>query len=219
MNRILSYWLVISLATTMAAFAKEPENIILTKQKLVQYHDSGQYDKDIQQVLHQAKRYLSSRLNQANFAGKKPAIVLDIDETSLSNYTDIVKFDFGGTVDIIQKAEDEGNDQAIPETLQLYQFAKAHDVAVFFLTGRKEEERVVTSGNLKKTGYANWDKLILRDGEYKNKPAAIYKTAMRKEITQQGYDIVFSIGDQQSDLVGGYADKTYKLPNPYYFIP
>ena len=42
---------------------------------------------------------------------------------------------------------------------------------------------------------------------------------MRKEITQQGYDIVFSIGDQQSDLVGGYSDKTYKLPNPYYFIP
>jgi len=31
--------------------------------------------------------------------------------------------------------------------------------------------------------------------------------------------IVLNIGDQQSDLVGGHADKAFKLPNPYYLIP
>ena len=30
--------------------------------------------------------------------------------------------------------------------------------------------------------------------------------------------VVASIGDQYSDLDGGYADRTYKLPNPTYFV-
>ncbi len=46
-----------------------------------------------------------------------------------------------------------------------------------------------------------------------------YKTAMRKKITEQGYDIVLSMGDQYSDLVGGYDDAMFKVPNPYYYIP
>jgi hypothetical protein len=28
-----------------------------------------------------------------------------------------------------------------------------------------------------------------------------------------------NIGDQMSDLDGGFAERTYKLPNPFYFIP
>jgi hypothetical protein len=27
------------------------------------------------------------------------------------------------------------------------------------------------------------------------------------------------MGDQESDLSGGYAEKTFKLPNPVYFLP
>jgi hypothetical protein len=27
------------------------------------------------------------------------------------------------------------------------------------------------------------------------------------------------MGDQESDLRGGYAEKTFKLPNPVYFLP
>ena len=34
-----------------------------------------------------------------------------------------------------------------------------------------------------------------------------------------GYDIVANFGDQLSDLTGGFADKTFKLPNPMYFLP
>jgi hypothetical protein len=30
---------------------------------------------------------------------------------------------------------------------------------------------------------------------------------------------VASMGDQQSDLTGGYAERTFKLPNPVYFLP
>jgi hypothetical protein len=30
---------------------------------------------------------------------------------------------------------------------------------------------------------------------------------------------VVNIGDQFSDLAGGFAERVFKLPNPYYFIP
>ena len=127
--------------------------------------------------------------------------------------------DFGGSIEQIQLAEDKGTDPVIATTLQIFNYAKANQVAVFFLTGRHESEREITAENLKAVGYDNWDGLILRDGEYTKAPAADYKTAMRKKLESEGYDIVLNMGDQNSDLVGGYAEKTFKLPNPYYFIP
>jgi predicted secreted acid phosphatase len=46
-----------------------------------------------------------------------------------------------------------------------------------------------------------------------------YKSGTRAYIESQGYDIVASFGDQFSDLLGGYADKTFKMPNPNYYLP
>jgi predicted secreted acid phosphatase len=46
-----------------------------------------------------------------------------------------------------------------------------------------------------------------------------YKSATRAHIESQGYDIVGNFGDQFSDLTGGSADKTFKLPNPNYYLP
>ena len=43
--------------------------------------------------------------------------------------------------------------------------------------------------------------------------------ATRAYIESQGYDIVANFGDQFSDLEGGYADKTFKMPNPNYYLP
>jgi hypothetical protein len=38
-------------------------------------------------------------------------------------------------------------------------------------------------------------------------------------VETQGYDIVANFGDQYSDLNGGFADRTYKIPNPMYYLP
>ncbi len=220
MKKILTGFFTISLMLTASGvMAKEPENIGLAKQRLVQYHDSGAYDKDINQVMKQAMNYLKQRVAENQSTQKKLAIILDIDETSLSNYSDIRKEDFGGTVDEIRAAEDQGHDPAITPTLELYQFAKANNVSVFFVTGRHEPEREVTAKNLKQAGFDNWDGLVLRDGKFNKAPATVYKSAIRKKLTGEGYDIIINIGDQHSDLAGGYADKAFKLPNPYYFIP
>lgn len=46
-----------------------------------------------------------------------------------------------------------------------------------------------------------------------------YKSATRAHLESLGFQIVGNFGDQFSDLEGGHADKTFKLPNPNYFLP
>lgn len=200
------------------ASAKEPTNLAIAKAAVIQYHDSGEYLQDIQSVIQEASHQLDTDLQQDS-GTKKKAIILDIDETSLSNYASMVHLSFGGTLQEIIQDEDKGKDPAIKPTLDLFNDAKAHHIAVIFLTGRQEYERAVTIKNLTQAGYKHWDSLILRPAKYKKSPASDYKTAMRKQLADKGYDIIINIGDQDSDLRGGYADHTYKLPNPYYLIP
>jgi predicted secreted acid phosphatase len=50
-------------------------------------------------------------------------------------------------------------------------------------------------------------------------PTIRYKSGVRAHIESQGYDVVGNFGDQFSDLIGGFADKTFKMPNPNYFLP
>jgi predicted secreted acid phosphatase len=50
-------------------------------------------------------------------------------------------------------------------------------------------------------------------------PTSRYKSGVRAHLEALGWDIVGNFGDQFSDLVGGFADKTFKMPNPNYFLP
>jgi hypothetical protein len=46
-----------------------------------------------------------------------------------------------------------------------------------------------------------------------------YKSGTRAYIESQGFTIMGNFGDQFSDLEGGFAVKTFKMPNPNYFLP
>jgi predicted secreted acid phosphatase len=50
-------------------------------------------------------------------------------------------------------------------------------------------------------------------------PTIQYKSGTRAYIESQGWDIVANFGDQFSDLENGFADKTFKMPNPNYYLP
>jgi hypothetical protein len=50
-------------------------------------------------------------------------------------------------------------------------------------------------------------------------PTSRYKAGTRAHLEDLGWDIVGNFGDQFSDLVGGFSDKTFKMPNPNYFLP
>jgi acid phosphatase len=205
----------------VSSFARDLPNLAQIKQQLVQYHDSGQYQRDINNVAERVMRYVTKKTaqNSRRSHPKKLAAVFDIDETALSNYPHMRKRDFGGTMRQIKYEEGLGTDIANPGMLKLYRFTREHGVAVFFVTGRRAYERSFTRRNLKRAGYKGWTALYLKPNNYRLKSAIPYKTGARKKITAKGYTIIYTIGDQYSDLKGGYAMKTFKLPNPYYYIP
>ena len=213
--------LALGVSLVVTSFAKAPENIAFVRAKLIRYYQTGEYAYDISQVEQKADKYLSKRAwqNQRAKHHKKLAIVLDIDETSLSN----LKFDLAHKLEVtgsqIDQNMSKGHDPVIPQTLHLYRLAKAHHIAVFFITGRYQKYRQATASNLKLAGYKTWAGLYLKPNHYKFHSAVPYKRNIRKKIEQKGYDIILSMGDQYSDLNGGYADHLYKLPNPYYFVP
>ncbi|WCB92817.1 hypothetical protein DSM104299_01517 [Baekduia alba] len=148
---------------------------------------------------------------------KKLAIVFDVDETALSNYSAIVAdgFVYG------PKSQAEATDEigvAIKPSLDLYNLAKSKGITPFFITGRPEAQRAPTEDNLKREGFADWGQAFLKPAGFTGTTVQ-YKTGARTQIEQQGYHIVASVGDQYSDLAGGHADVAFKLPNPFYFLP
>jgi len=50
-------------------------------------------------------------------------------------------------------------------------------------------------------------------------PTIQYKSGTRAYIESRGYTIVGNFGDQFSDLLGGFAVKNFKMPNPNYYLP
>lgn len=199
-------------------------NLWDVEKQIDQYIASGRYNTDCTSIAGQARAFLEQRAGKAS----RPAIVLDIDETSLSNWPAYKANNYaritGGACDLekgpcgLRAWQAMGRSKAIEPTLALAKRAKELGVAVFFITGRPENLREATERNLRETGYA-WDALILPpDGSHFDS-AADFKSAERHKLADQGYTILLTMGDQESDLKGGYAERTFKLPNPVYYLP
>ena len=194
---------------------KTPKNIGLLKQELKAYYYSGEYDKAMNQVGDAATEYLKSCNNMPG----KLAIVLDIEEVALSTYPLVDEMDFSYDPVKYDQFIRSGRETAIQPTLKLVLQAQKQGVAVIFLTGRKEEYREVTTANLKRTGYENWTKLIMRPNDVRPISVADFKIKEREKIIEEGYRIILNIGDQYSDFQGGFYDRGFKYPNPFYYIP
>jgi hypothetical protein len=143
----------------------------------------------------------------------KPAMVLDIDETSLSNYDSLAAFGFFAAGLVAPAAL--GTSPALPPVLDLYKLARRRGVAVFFVTGRPDLASIPTMANLRTAGYTEWDGLQFKPSGLHTEE---YKAGARAAIEKKGFDIVLNVGDQESDLDGGHADRAFKLANPFYFI-
>ena len=221
---------------------RQTPNLDFFKHELL-YYRCTRYDIDVALVLQEAQQWVAKRTAQLN----KAAIVLDIDETSLSNWKRIYTDDFAyiqnGPCDFTKPHEACGDIMwqrseqapAIEPTRDLYNFTHCHHVAppctaidVFFVTGRHDSDERIdgktptewTLENLRKAGYegVSADHLYMRPANSTG-PVADHKTAARADIEKRGFTIIANIGDQDSDLVGGHAERTFKVPNPFYFIP
>ncbi|HET7103876.1 MAG TPA: HAD family acid phosphatase, partial [Terracidiphilus sp.] len=198
-------------------------NLDKLKDRLRRYHDCtcscGCYAKDLDAQATRAMAFLQRRAAHRQ-AHEKLALVLDIDETTLSNYAEMVRAGFAYDSKAFIDWEKLAAAPAIPGTLELYREAGKLGVAVFFLTGRSEPERATTEVDLRSQDFDHWQQLILRSPSQASATAQAYKSAERAAIRAQGYKIVLNVGDQWSDLRGEpEAEYSVKYPNPYYFIP
>jgi len=209
---------------TVLVAAEPMENFGVMRYRLEDYADcvgaGGCYWADVDAQARRAEAALDG-LVAGRKTGERLAMVLDIDETSLSNYCEMKREDYGFVAAMFNAWEVSPEaDMALPGTLRLFNKARAAGVEVFFITGRTEEQRTGTVRNLVAAGYKGWKGLSLRVGAQKTMGTVAYKSEERKKIVDSGYRIVMSVGDQWSDLNGEpKAEISVKLPNPFYYIP
>jgi acid phosphatase len=197
------------------------KNLDALKEELKQYHECtskcGCYAKDLDLQANRAVAFLRERAAR-RAKQEKLAVVLDIDETTLSNYAEMLKEDFEFDGNVFDAWVKTAAAPAIPGTLRLYKEAQRLGVSVFFLTGRGEAERAATEQNLRAQGFEGWQELIMRKAG-QSPLAIVYKPTERAGIVAKGYTIVLNVGDQWSDLKGDQeAEYSVKYPDPYYFI-
>ncbi|GAB1640149.1 HAD family acid phosphatase [Krasilnikovia sp. MM14-A1259] len=207
------------------------------------FADDSYYAKEARSVAAAGKRYLA----HAPRGYRTRAIVLDVDDTTLATYNYEIASNWAYNPATNATFVTEQRFPAVPGMVSMVTAAQREGYAIFFLTGRGAAQEQATLGNLTADGVgvdAGYPKpTTLSDGEdgLFTKPALAdypeylkkacagdpngacttihYKSATRAHIEAQGYDIVASFGDQFSDLKGGHADRTFKLPNPSYYLP
>lgn len=212
--------LLCAISITSTSFA-EPANLSLLAHEVKAYHDSGEYEKEITAVIKKARAYINARAkkNARSPHPQKLAIVLDIDETSVSNYHYMLARQFIATKEQLHNEINNADSPAIKPIIPLYQDALKQDVSVFFITGREESLREATKKNLKRRGFHIYSGLYLKPNDYNKKSIIPFKSKAREMIERKGYHIIATIGDQCSDIRGGFAEKGFKVPNPYYYLP
>jgi hypothetical protein len=204
----------------------QPANIGDLKFEATHYYDSGAYLTDLQLAVAPAIAWIAQEAPRVN----RPAVVFDIDETALSNWEAIKANDFGRVIDGPCDRLPEGpcgwqawdlraQSAIIQPTMDVFTAARDHGAAIFFITGRPESQRAATERNLQAVGYTGYTQLFMEPTGAHYVSAADFKAPQRAAIEQQGYTIIANIGDQPSDLDGGFSEQTYLLPNPFYRIP
>ncbi|MGW3290332.1 HAD family acid phosphatase [Streptomyces sp. NPDC001002] len=156
--------------------------------------DYATWQTDCQAVMDQALPYLKQRIAAAK-PGEKQAIVFDIDNTTLET-------DFGFS----------WPQPANKPVLDVAEYAQEHGVSLFFVTARPGIIYLPTEYNLEHDGY-EVSGLYVRGLFDLFKDVAAYKTAQRVDIETKGYTIIANVGNSATDLSGGHAEKTYKLPD------
>jgi len=197
--------------------AAPPRNLSQAKEEVYLYINSGKYGRELTKVAVKAGKYLAKRVAKPLKEGEKRAIVFDIDETTLTNLSHITAHDFGYVPAVWQNWVASGQARAIVPVQLVYDVAVRNNVDVFFITARSESERAATERNLRQVGYTTWAKIYFKaDGS--ELPSRAFKTGIRRQLVAEGYTIIANIGDQETDLVGGFAQRTFKLPNPFYQV-
>ncbi|MFE1314503.1 MULTISPECIES: HAD family acid phosphatase [unclassified Streptomyces] len=193
-RRISATAVSVAALTALAAPAEAADATTSSASATAAKVDYATWQKDCQSVMDQALPYLKARIAAAK-PGEKQAIVFDIDNTTLET-------DFGFSYP----------QPANKPVLNVAEYAQEHGVSLFFVTARPGIIYWPTEYNLEHDGY-DVSGLYVRGLFDLFKDVAAYKTAQRVDIENQGYTIIANVGNSATDLSGGHAEKTFKLPD------
>lgn len=212
-NRWLSAWCVaVAVLVTVGVSGCATPSLVATKLQVKAYYENGSYERDVVKAFRQAEKFLPVE-GAYNAVGS--AVVFDIDDTVLNTYEYQHGMGFGHYSPAWHQWIEMRRAKAIGPALAFYNLAKSRGIAVFFVSGRREKFREATVDNLRKAGFDGWADLYLKPTDYKGSTVDL-KVKARQAIEAKGYKIVLNIGDQKSDLEGGHAVHTVKLPNYIY---
>lgn len=175
------------------------------------YVNNGDYKKDLEAIVQQAKVFVSYEMLTNK---KDKAVIIDIDETILSNLPYISKQIHLNDVEKLNRWQQTSACEPILPVVELYQWLLKQDVKIYFITARPLELKDATIENFKKLNIPQ-SEIIFRDQTEWPVPKE-FKIAMRKEIVNNNYDIILNIGDQPTDFEGGYWKRALRVPNPFY---
>jgi acid phosphatase len=188
-------------------------NLRTAKDIVKDYYESGKYDEDMAVVISDAKE----KFNEIEIS-KNSVVIFDVDETALNNYGLAKQMDFGYVYELNKKWNEELKAPAIQQTKDFFYYLLNKGVKVIFLTGRNSSEYEVTYKNLLQAGYSGFDTLLTQREDEQNLKSQEFKSKKRAELTEQGYEIIGTVGDQWTDLNGSFSGIQIKLPNYLYEI-
>jgi acid phosphatase len=212
MKKILTLTLTLTLFFACEKNEK-PVNLTIAREEVKQYYESGKFGEELYTVIKAAKE----KFAEVEFKNNS-VVIFDVDETALNNYDLAKQMGFGYVYEMNKKWNAEMKAPAIPEVKELYDFLLSKDAKIIFLTGRNFPEYDVTYENLVRDGYTQFDTLITQIGNEKKMKNKEFKSSKRIWLTEQGYEIVGTVGDQWSDLEGEYHGIQVKIPNYLYLI-
>jgi len=179
-----------------------------------EYYSTGGHDVELRGIIAPAIEHFKNINVNPN-----DAVVIDIDETALSNFEMFRASNYQWNEKLFTESITNESAPAIKPVLELYNILIQKNFKIFFITGRAytESNYEHTIGNLQKEGYTQIDTLIMHSKKFRGKTAQEYKSAVRAELTNAGYNLVGTIGDQWSDLGGGNSGYLVRVTNYLYY--
>ncbi|CBI37173.3 hypothetical protein AAG906_040664 [Vitis piasezkii] len=185
------------------------------------YMTSSQYKADIERAIEESVLYLSKGCCSLK-GDDKDAWIFDIDDTLVSIVPYYKKHHFGGeklNVTSLEEWMRKNRAPALRETLRFFNDIRGRGFKIFLISSRRECLRSSTADNLIKVGYHGWTRLILRKEADELMEVQKYKAKARQGLVKEGYRIWGIVGDQWSSFEGTpSAKRTFKLPNPLYYV-
>ncbi len=208
-----AFTLTLALFLSSCTEEKKPVNLSIAKEEVKEYYESGKFDEELNIVIADA----IDKFSQVEFK-ENSVVIFDVDETALDNYGLAEQMGFGYVYEMNKKWNAELKAPAIDQVKELYDFLLSKGSKIIFLTGRNLPEYDATYQNLKNAGYTVFDTLITQIGDEKKMKSREFKSSKRVWLTEKGYEIIGTVGDQWTDLEGEFHGIQVKIPNYLYLI-